>query len=225
MPKGRISAVVLWKRQSRPTAIDVARWGTTAPVVFFLYQTRREIQVSIGEIESIAVARALGSAPDREQPPYVDRYLAIATFSGKRPDLFVIDRNRRSGTVRLSVFSGESQFDRALIRSRTLPIADIDPASWVLDVARGSSAHADILFIRRSAGSLTGTTEVHVLTGASDYKSFALHSRVSRKASNAHVFAIGTSRSGRSIYSIGFDASVATLRITPLTSPRTSPSC
>lgn len=224
--RARASAFVLRGAARRNTAFDVARWAASTPAaVFFLHQGRRGIQVFSQRVGPAARGRFVGFAPKREQPPYVRRDLALARFTGRRPDLFVIDRNRRSGGGRLTVYSGESRFRRPLIRGRRLPVGGLDPAHWIVDVGRDTSARADIVFVRRPRGSLTGTVEVHVLTGASGYRSFAMHDRVSRKASRARAFAIGRSPSGPSLYSVGLAAGRVMLHVTPLTTPRTSPSC
>jgi hypothetical protein len=146
----RVSAFVLGRAPTRSTAVDTARWGrSTPPAVFFLHQRRRVIEVTVEGIGQGARARIVGLAPNGEQPSYVHRDLALARLTGKRPDLFVIDRNNRSGAVTLSVYSGESRFRRALVRGRRLPLTGLDPAHWVLDVGRDTSARADILFVRR----------------------------------------------------------------------------
>jgi hypothetical protein len=221
-----ISAPAQGRTLSGWTAVDIAHWGATNKAAIFLLRQRRQaIEVAVEGLGPDRPKRIVGLAPMGEQPPYIHRDLALARFTGTRPDLFVVNRNVRSGAVTLSVFSGESRFRRPVIRNRTLPVAGLDPKRWVIDVGRSSSSMTDIFFVRRGRGSLTGTAEVHILTGASGYRSFALHSRITRRASFASMFAIGPSRSGPSLYSIGFGPGFPMLHITPLTSPRTSPSC
>jgi hypothetical protein len=86
-------------------------------------------------------------------------------------------------------------------------------------VARVESMTPDLVIVRRGVGSLTGTAEVHVLSGATPYRNgnllqiegryqaFVTHERLASAASAATLFAFGPSKSGPSVYSLSEETS------------------
>jgi hypothetical protein len=95
--------------------------------------------------------------------PFATRTLAIAHWSGSRPDLFVLDRLPGARTVRVSIFSGESGFEQRTQRI-VVPLRGLG-GDVALDVGRVESARADLLALERGE-----PHRVLVLSGESSFR-------------------------------------------------------
>lgn len=62
----------------------------------------------------------------------------IATWSGLRPDLFIVTRGEEQARASLRILSGESGFQRQLFVTR-LPFRGLGPQDWSIDVGRVAS--------------------------------------------------------------------------------------
>jgi hypothetical protein len=194
--------------------LDVSTWGPLdAPAVFRMTPTGRGVDVTVtrpGSSDPIAEGTAVLPPPS----PGATRDLAIATWMGDRPDLFVIDRGLDDQRVAIRVFSGESDFSEKVLDVRA-PIAGLDPDEWSLDVANVSGPanridqRPDLVLFRRDGGS-SGQPEVHVITGESDFQDFALQRVVAlpEEIEAKSVFTTGASRGTPTIYGLepGSDA-------------------
>jgi hypothetical protein len=155
------------------TRFDVGSWAGETRALFALSASRQAVKVEVFG----ANRRRLLSVGDAEEPSLFDRGtrdVAIATYSGFLADLFIVDRGVADERARLAVYSGESAFRTRILRVR-LPVLGLSPRDWTLDVGGVAPGRPDlILFTRRGA---SGEPEVHILSGATEYRSFRLHSR------------------------------------------------
>jgi len=90
------------------------------------------------------------------------------------PDLIGIKKQgTHSGTTEIHILSGASQFTQFVLHTKTaLSLTDSNYAFAMADWDR--DGHLDLFMIKK-AGTGTGTTEVHVLSGKSNFSQFILH--------------------------------------------------
>ena len=89
-------------------------------------------------------------------------------------DMFVV---KKQGTTRteVHVLDGKTQFGTWLLHSGTPLQRTGDDEGWVFDLGDyNRDGHLDVYVIRRMGG--TGRTEVHVLDGSNQFKTYLLHS-------------------------------------------------
>lgn len=167
----RTRAVSLRRASSRrASAYDVARWKGARMSLFRFRDTAKGIRVRVtGPGGRRTVAR--GFAKIRALRGQ-GRDEAVATWSGNRPDLFVIDRGSATRVPRLAIFSGESGFRRRLLSTR-LPLGNLDRRMWTIDVGRFTPARPDLVLVTRLGQS--GHPEIHILSGESHFQRFSLH--------------------------------------------------
>lgn len=161
-------------------AFDVDRWGpANAPALFAIRRTKGRMDVRVFGLDGGPAVIARGAA---EPPPprFGQRRYLVGTWSGRKPDLFLIDGGRGTpGTAdfrpwKLRVYSGESGFATPILLVN-LPErigSRLDP--WWIDLRRLSGSRPDLVLISRDVPTGTGRTEIHVLTGASQYQQFSL---------------------------------------------------
>jgi hypothetical protein len=173
------------------------------------------IQVEIRLLASPARILARGTAPLGVPAAGVTRNLALATYSGERPDLFVLDRGIPGARPRLSIYSGESRFRRQLLMTK-LPISGLGPKNWVVDVGLIDGSKPDLLLVTREGAS--GQAELHVLPGENGYQAFSIHRPLGIRGGVAGTrrFVFGSSR-GPAIYAVDTGHPRSRVRIIPLT--------
>ena len=153
-----------------PGAVDVGAWsGRTA--IFSISPIGPRYRVDVHPANADRGGReSLVSAPLPERNG--DRALAIATWSGTQPDLYVIDRSA-AGAVEVRILEGESGFRRVLLHERPA-VGSLRPDTWTVDVFPTTGAKPDVLFISRAGPTGSGMVEVHALSGASNYGAWGL---------------------------------------------------
>lgn len=198
---------------SRTRALDVADWEGR-PAVFDMQRqpsgiTTRVVSLSDGDATTLQAFSALTQ-------PRVRRDVSIATWDGRLPDLFVMDNLGSRERLRISIFSGESGFTRIVARARA-SLVRIDPAQWSFDVATLNGSRPEVIALRRGV-SPSSYTEVHVLTGESRFKKFALHGtlKTPRGVSTEH-FASGLSLGLPSVFLVA-PRRILTVRVPTISS-------
>ena len=169
----RISSFMIALRGvGRRATFDTTSWAGV-PAVAAMIQKRARIRV---EVLSLQTQRKLaaGAAPVPRAAPGTTRDLFVATWSGSRPDLFVIDRGLTSERVRVQIFSGESGF-RTSIDDVRLPVRGLPPRHWSVALVTGNRPTPDLLLINRAAPSRR--VEVQALAGESGFQTFLLRAR------------------------------------------------
>jgi hypothetical protein len=201
---------------SRGTRFDLGRWDSDA--LFELRQLPRSIRVVVHRLATPASVAAVGNAPEAA-PKGFQRDLAVATWSGRRPDLFVIDRRPPGYRLRIAIFSGESGF-RARISRATLPGFAFPPGRWTVDVARVSLARPDIVLMTRRGPTGSHRNEVHVLSGESGFRNFVMHqpTALPERLPKRFALVLGKYRQTPALQGVDL-VRRARLRILPLTSP------
>ena len=159
---------------ARSRNFDVARWRQgEGPSLFATIHTREGVGVRVLDLDGGRIDRTEGFARiARSGVRGAHRDARIATFSGKRPDLFIIDRGLARERATLSVFSGESRFAKRIFQTK-LPLRGLDPTLWSVDVGRTSAnPRPDLVFVTRAGASRH--PEVHILSGRANFQKFTL---------------------------------------------------
>jgi hypothetical protein len=206
------------------SAYDVAAWSSGRPALFAMRQESRGVAITVVSLGGRSRLVASGNAPAPRPPDTVRRDFFVARLTGSRPDVFVVDRNTRTGSVALSVFSGESHFATALIDRRPVGAVAIAPPTWGLDVARLGGPRPSLLVFRAAAGSFYGRPEVHILSGASGFHAFTTHATVSKRLAGTRFLA-GPSLAGPAVYALRRVGNALELRTAALGVPVASPTC
>lgn len=162
-------------RPPRPT-FDVAGWKTTKTALFTLWHQAATTFVRVDDIHAAGRPLARHAARTGAIADGYARKLAIATWSGEQPDLFVIDYAAAATRLRIRVFSGESGFRSEIFSSRPPPLG-VTARDWSIDVGRASGERPDVLLVKRSA--TIKRLEFHVLRGDAGFDRFVLQ-RASR---------------------------------------------
>ena len=88
-------------------------------------------------------------------------------------DLYAIKKNGGSGKTEMHVLNGASNFKTFLLQTATLLHSTGTDTRWQFDLADyNGDGHLDLYAVKRMGGS--GNTEIHILSGASKFKSFLL---------------------------------------------------
>ncbi len=194
-------------RLSPGESFDVSTWGRAgASAVFRMRPLGDRVRVAVTRPGSGA-ATAGGTAVLPPPSAGATRNVAIATWTGEEPDLFVIDRGLDDQRVEIRVFSGESRFRREILDVRA-PIAGLNPWEWSLDVAsvvgpaRREDQRPDLVLVRRDGSS--GQPEVHVLSGESDFQQFQLERVIAMPETieSKSEFAVGAVLGAPTIYAL-----------------------
>jgi hypothetical protein len=175
-PAEALTRPVAFEMRFQPSSVQVGAFGgVDRQVAFAMADRRNRILVEehdlgrggrvLDRIVSAIVGRAIRAQRD----------LRIGTWSGTRPDLFVIDRGQPNRTMRIRILSGESRFQKQLL-DVTAPHqgAGFPQRQWSVDVGRVGSGRPDIILVTRYAHTGSGSTEVHVLSGDTKYSEFRL---------------------------------------------------
>ena len=155
--------------------VFVARHPSGGDALFLLrrQQTRTEILTVPADRLSAPLARDI--APVGNPPSDLRRSMAIADWSGQRPDLFVIDRSlRRDQPTTIRVYSGESGFKKLVLRTalanRHRRVTGVDATHWTVQVTVPGKRKPDVVLVLRDGEiSGSGSPEVHVFAGSSRF--------------------------------------------------------
>ncbi len=96
----------------------------------------------------------------------------MAPWSGRLPDLFVVDWGAPRAPPTIRIFSAESGF-RKTVFVHALPQTLSAGAGFEVLAARLSGGLSDLILVRRSTEN--GGPEVHILTGESSFTRFDNH--------------------------------------------------
>ena len=156
----------------RPSSFDVSRWDrrSRGADLFAMRSTPSGVRVSVLSGERRRGMLERGEAPLPAPRRGEHRDLFVATWSGERPDLWVVDRGLPAERVRLSIFSGESRFRSSLVERR-LPFLRLEPGRWSVDVGQLEQPRRDLFFFKQDP-TLDGP-EVHVIPGEDLLRGFS----------------------------------------------------
>jgi hypothetical protein len=103
-----------------------------------------------------------------------DWHFVVADWNrGGKPDLIGVNRQGGSGTTEVHILSGESNFQSFILHAAT--ILHTTNFNYTFEAGDYNNNGIPDLFVIRMAGSGTGKTEVHVLSGANNFQSWLLH--------------------------------------------------
>lgn len=184
------------------TTYDISRWTIDRNSVLFSMSesdTAVDVRGVIPNLPTNPVVTGRALVPSRQ--PGTVRSLAIARWSGARPDLFVIEHGSPMSRVDISVYSGESRFARRIVKFKA-PLRGLDPKRWVVDVGRVTGSRPDLVLVTRNGSD--SHAEVHVLDGDSRYQSFLLQRPLPLPVGlpDSYRFVFGSSLGFASVYGI-----------------------
>jgi hypothetical protein len=164
------------------TQFDVSQWPPLrAEALFVIQQVGNNLLTTVRRTDNGSVYKRMISTVGPPFPGSTREY-AIATYSGRIPDLFIIDRNVKDTRVRLRILTGESGFRRQVL-STGLPFEGVAPPEWSLDVGSIASEppsdlsgevqniRPDITFFQRDPG--REHTGLKVALGEQSYQGFS----------------------------------------------------
>jgi hypothetical protein len=146
------------------------------------------------------------------------RDYAIATYSGRIPDLFIVDRDVPDTRVRLRILSGETDF-RQQIASISLPFQGIAPPDWSIDIGTiagqapgdlsrdtAENMKADIAFFDRASD--REHSALRVSLGEDNYQGFSFQRDLDTPGGvpAENLFLIGSEDSATVIYEVSPNA-------------------
>jgi len=201
----------------RGNIVDVARWDSEGPTdVFSLRRTKGGRTVTARS--TAGELRATGVAPLGAPRRGFERDVAVATFSGPRPDLFVIDRGPRQERAELTVYSGESAYRQKALKVK-LPLRGLLPPKWSVDVGVVEGSKPDLVLVTRRG--LSGRPEAHVLSGESRFQAAVSQQPLDATVARLRAgFAIGSSLGRPTLYLVSLSGHPS-IRLVPL-GPATS---
>ena len=119
---------------------------------------------------------------------------AIGDYAGTgRPDLFCVKKtDTGTGSVEVHVLSGASNYQQFILRTGT-PLSQAEAGNFVFAIGDYAGTGRPDLFCVKKTDTGTGSIEVHVLSGASNYQQFILRTGtpLSQAEAGNFVFAIG----------------------------------
>jgi hypothetical protein len=162
--------------------VDVEYWPGAGPTLFVVSSPRRSPSLRLLSLRNERTV--LESRVPLPLQRSDRRDFFVARWSGPRPDLFVVDRDvnrRKPPSARpwsIRIYTGESDFKALAFKTsiRRRISKQLSQRDWWLDVGTRRQPEPSLVFITRG-GRKTGTdqTEVHVLSGHSEFRRFSLH--------------------------------------------------
>jgi len=115
------------------TAYDIGFWQPLrVPALFEIQQAPKRLYVTVRRADTGVVVKSY-STPITAPGPGIYRNFEVATLSGPRSDLFIVDRGLATTRVRLGILSGESGFNRQAFGTY-LPFRGLRPGDWSVGV-------------------------------------------------------------------------------------------
>jgi oligosaccharide repeat unit polymerase len=210
----RGSPAIVVPGDPRRTQFDVARWDQWRSMALFSFQEHPD-RLSI-KVSPLAIAEARPvtfQAPSSPPPVGATRDLVIATWTGTKPDLFILTRGRFSSRPVLQILSGESGFTKQIYVTR-LPFRGLGEDEWSVDVGQIATLP------RKSTGRVVRGTrpdlflvnhdpdkehsDVHVLLGESGFQGDAFQRALDTPGSvpPGTTFLLGSALGATAVYEV-----------------------
>ena len=151
----------------RPRAIgfDVVKWNGDGSALVILTEAPRGINVHVVALASTHRILQEGLARIDPVSRTIVRTFGVVRWSGRLPDLVVIDRSRQPGSPIVRVFSGESSFSKRVATIVVPAMSAMNPPAWAVDVGHVGGRAGVAAFLRDGRISGSGVPEAHVFTG------------------------------------------------------------
>ena len=208
--------------------VDVDRWDGDNLALFAISAPRRQPTLYVYSLHNPKHPAMISRVPLHAQTTD-RRNFFVATWSGRRPDLFVIDRNanrRRPLTApstrrwSIDVYSGESKFrdriEHFLATRKTSRI--LSKYEWWLDIGSRRKHKPSLILVTRSRLTGSGRTEIHVLSGKSRFRAFSLHAatELPQRLGLDRQFAFESGPGGGSVLMFKIQRGKLSVRLLPL---------
>ncbi len=192
---------------------DVAQWPPLrTDALFSIEPLGQNLLTTVRRADNGDVHQRMISKVGPPSPGSTRDY-AVATYSGRIPDLFIIDRDIEETRVQLRVLSGETDF-KTQILATALPFAGVAPPEWSLDFGAIASQapsnlsteevkiRGDIAFFQSDPE--REHTALRVSLGEADYQGFSFQRDLDTPGDvpKGTGFLIGSEDSATAIYEV-----------------------
>jgi hypothetical protein len=208
--------------------VDVDTWPGAGPALFVVTRPRRMPTLNL---YSLRTGRSLLKTTVPLPPQESDRrnYL-VADWSGPRPDLFVLDRDANRHKVRskrpwiIRIYSGESDFKKLVLETRirlNLSRRLSEPEWWV-DVGYQDKRKPkrepkpNLVLVTRGRKTGSSQTEVHILSGRSQFNHFSTHAITDFQDRVKYPFIFQSDQRGGAVLAVKVDDDRLSLVPVPL---------
>jgi oligosaccharide repeat unit polymerase len=200
--------------ESRRTSFDIGAWAPwRTPALFAFRQRRSWLFVTVTPTVRSEGPPQVFKAPIAAPAPGTTNEEMMATWSGTRPDLFIVTRGSPASRAQLRILSGESGFKKQLFVTR-LPFRGLAPDEWAMDVGRIAAIpnkseqrvvrgdRPDLLLVHHEPGK--EHSDVQVLLGESGFEwdAFQRDLDTPGSAPPGTDFLLGTHLGGKAIYEV-----------------------
>lgn len=162
------------------TAFDIGYWPPwREPALFSFRQQPNRLFITASPTNRSEGKPEVFRAPISTPPPGTINSEMIASWSGPKPDLFIVTRGSAASRAQLRILSGESGFQKQLFVSH-LPFRGLSPNQWAMDVGQIATIpttdeqravrgdRPDLLLIHHDPGKKH--SDVQVLLGESGFQ-------------------------------------------------------
>jgi hypothetical protein len=205
-------------RRPGKTYFDIGTWTPLrVPALFEIHQAPRRLYIVVRKSNGGA-AIAHYSQPIEAPGPGVYRSFGIATYSGPRSDLLIVDRGSSTARVRLGVLSGESGFKERIIGTY-LPFRGLRPNRWSLEfgelaggtLKNGETAkpRPDLILVERDSDRTHSSLDVIAGEGEKPYEGFAYQRDIDEPGNlpPSRLFLQGSWRGAPALFEVAPEAS------------------
>jgi oligosaccharide repeat unit polymerase len=196
-------------------SFDVGIWPPLRGTALFVFRQRGDnLETMVRDVETNRTVERRTSTVGPPLPG-TTRDLAMATYDGgRRPDLFIVDRNRTQARVGVRIISGERG---GQLLATTLPFRGLAPDEWSLDIgsvaagtvdgeSRSKVFRGDLALIQKDPD--RAHANLKIMLGEDGYEGFAFQRDLdtSGDVAPSSVFMIGARAGATALYQIVPDA-------------------
>lgn len=182
---------------------DIVSLGRAHPTVLGIISSHKSrIHVELRDLARAGRAIQRGTTPRLPIGPNEHRDVGLAAWTGKTPDLIVVDRSSTAPVMHVHVFSSTSDF-RELVLDAVVPRGPFSARGFALLLGAVNSSTADLAVISRGP-TKTSHTEVHVLLGTRAFQTYGEQSPVNLpdKMPLTTTFLLGRENGSQVLYAV-----------------------
>jgi hypothetical protein len=137
---------------------------------------KSHIHVELRDLAHAGRALLAGTTPALPIGPNEHRDVGLATWTGKNPDIIVVDRSPTAPLMRVQIFSSTSGF-RDMLLDVVVPRGPFSARDFAVLLGAVNSSSADLTLVSRRP-TRTSHVEVHVLLGPQAFQTYGEQSPV-----------------------------------------------